>query len=186
MFDPDDLESIREAKAEWEAEDVEPTVERFGERKAEFTTDTGGRTVERLYTPEDVADMDYEDDLGFPGREPYTRGVYSTGYRGRLWTMRQYAGFGTPEETNERFHYLLDEGQTGLSMAFDLPTQLGYDSDATMSAGEVGKSGVAIDTLADMETVFDGIPLDEVSTSMTINAPASILLAMYIAVGDQH
>ncbi|WP_121821919.1 acyl-CoA mutase large subunit family protein [Halostella salina] len=186
MFDPDDLESIREAKAEWEAEDVEPTVDRFGERKAEFTTDTGGRTVERLYTPADVADMDYEEDLGFPGREPYTRGVYSTGYRGRLWTMRQYAGFGTPEETNERFHYLLDEGQTGLSMAFDLPTQMGYDSDDAMAAGEVGKSGVAIDTLDDMETVFDGIPLDEVSTSMTINAPAAVLLAMYIAVGDEQ
>ncbi|WP_135820262.1 acyl-CoA mutase large subunit family protein [Halostella litorea] len=186
MFDPDDLESIREAKAEWEDEDVEPTVERFGERKAEFTTDTGGRTVDRLYTPDDVADMDYDDDLGFPGREPYTRGVYSTGYRGRLWTMRQYAGFGTPEETNERFNYLLDEGQTGLSMAFDLPTQMGYDSDDAMAAGEVGKSGVAIDTLADMETVFDGIPLDEVSTSMTINAPASVLLAMYIAVGDDQ
>ena len=127
MFDPDDLEAIRETKAEWEAEDVEPTVDRFGERKEEFTTDTGGRTVDRLYTPDDVADMDYEADLGLPGREPYTRGVYSTGYRGRLWTMWQYAGFGTPAETNERFHYLLDEGQTGLSMAFDLPTQMGYD-----------------------------------------------------------
>ncbi|NHN47713.1 methylmalonyl-CoA mutase family protein [Halostella sp. JP-L12] len=186
MFDPDDLEAIRETKSEWEAEDVEPTVERFGERKEEFETDTGGRTVDRLYTPDDVADMDYEEDLGFPGREPYTRGVYSTGYRGRLWTMRQYAGFGTPEETNERFNYLLDEGQTGLSMAFDLPTQMGYDSEDAMAAGEVGKSGVAIDTLDDMETVFDGIPLDEVSTSMTINAPASVLLAMYIAVGDKQ
>ncbi|WP_323191745.1 methylmalonyl-CoA mutase family protein [Halostella sp. PRR32] len=186
MFDSDDLEAIRESKAEWEADDVDPTVERFGERKEQFTTDTGGQTVSRLYTPEDVADMDYDDDLGYPGREPYTRGVYSTGYRGRLWTMRQYAGFGTPEETNERFNYLLDEGQTGLSMAFDLPTQMGYDSDNAMAAGEVGKSGVAIDTLHDMETVFGGIPLDEVSTSMTINAPASVLLAMYIAVGDRQ
>ncbi|PSQ29235.1 methylmalonyl-CoA mutase [Halobacteriales archaeon QS_9_68_17] len=186
MFDPDELEEIRETKAEWESEDVEPTVDRFGERKEAFETDTGGRTVDRLYTPDDVADVDYQEDLGFPGREPYTRGVYSTGYRGRLWTMRQYAGFGTPEETNERFLYLLDEGQTGLSMAFDLPTQMGYDSDDAMAAGEVGKSGVAIDTLDDMETVFDGIPLDEVSTSMTINAPASVLLAMYIAVGDKQ
>ena len=186
MFDPDELEEIRETKAEWESEDVEPTVDRFGERKEAFETDTGGRTVDRLYMPDDVADVDYQEDLGFPGREPYTRGVYSTGYRGRLWTMRQYAGFGTPEETNERFLYLLDEGQTGLSMAFDLPTQMGYDSDDAMAAGEVGKSGVAIDTLDDMETVFDGIPLDEVSTSMTINAPASVLLAMYIAVGDKQ
>jgi len=186
MYDEADLEEIRAAKAEWEGEEVDPVVERFGERKEEFETDTGGQPVDRLYTSADVADLDYQDDLGFPGQEPYTRGVYSTGYRGRLWTMRQYAGFGTPEETNERFHYLLDEGQTGLSMAFDLPTQLGYDSDAEMAAGEVGKSGVAIDTLADMEAVFEGIPLDEVSTSMTINAPASVLLAMYIAVGDEQ
>ncbi|MFD1644619.1 acyl-CoA mutase large subunit family protein [Haloarchaeobius litoreus] len=186
MFDEDDLDAIRSAKEEWEADEVEPVVDRFGERKETFTTDTGGHEVDRLYTPDDVGDLDYEDDLGYPGQEPYTRGVYSTGYRGRLWTMRQYAGMGTPEETNERFNYLLDEGQTGLSMAFDLPTQMGYSSDAAMAAGEVGKSGVAIDTLADMETVFDGIPLDEVSTSMTINAPASVLLAMYIAVGDRQ
>ncbi len=186
MFDPDELDEIREAKAEWEAEDVQPTVDRFGEREEQFTTDTEGQEVKRLYTPADVADLDYGEDLGFPGREPYTRGVYSTGYRGRLWTMRQYAGMGTATETNERFHYLLDEGQTGLSMAFDLPTQMGYDSDNAMAAGEVGKTGVAIDSLADMETVFEGIPLDEVSTSMTINAPAAVLLAMYIAVGDQQ
>ncbi|WP_255194280.1 acyl-CoA mutase large subunit family protein [Natronobeatus ordinarius] len=186
MFDPDELEEIREGKTEWEETHVEPVVERFGERKETFTTDTGGQEVDRLYTPADVVDLDYEDDLGYPGDEPYTRGVYSTGYRGRLWTMRQYAGFSTPEDTNERFHYLLDQGQTGLSMAFDLPTQMGHDSDAPMSAGEVGKAGVAIDSLDDMETVFDGIPLDEVSTSMTINAPASVLLALYIAVGDRQ
>ncbi|WP_227131461.1 acyl-CoA mutase large subunit family protein [Halorubellus salinus] len=186
MFDQDDLEAIREGREDWEESEVDPVLERFGEREDEFTTDTGGHEVERLYTPNDVADLDYDDDLGFPGEDPYTRGVYSTGYRGRLWTMRQYAGMGTPEETNERFNYLMDEGQTGLSMAFDLPTQMGRDSDHAMSAGEVGKSGVAIDTLADMETVFEGIPLDEVSTSMTINAPASVLLAMYIAVGDQQ
>ncbi|NHX38531.1 MULTISPECIES: methylmalonyl-CoA mutase [Haloarcula] len=186
MFDPDELEEIRESKAQWEEDDVQPTVDRFGERKETFTTDTEGHEVDRLYTPADISDLDYEEDLGFPGQEPYTRGVYPTGYRGRLWTMRQYAGMGTATETNERFNYLLDQGQTGLSMAFDLPTQMGYDSDHAMAAGEVGKTGVAIDSLDDMETVFDGIPLDEVSTSMTINAPASVLLAMYIAVGDKQ
>ena len=186
MFDSEDLQRIREAKAEWESETLDPTLERFGEREEEFTTDTGGQDVDRLYTPDDVADLDYEDDLGFPGEEPYTRGVYPTMHRGRLWTMRQYAVMGTAEETNERFNYLIENGSSGLSMAFDLPTQMGYDSTADMAAGEVGKSGVAIDTLRDMETVFDGIPLDEVSTSMTINAPASVLLAMYIALGDQQ
>ncbi|MFU1781866.1 methylmalonyl-CoA mutase [Haloarcula japonica] len=186
MFDPDELEEIRESKAQWEEDDVQPTVDRFGERKETFTTDTEGHEVDRLYTPEDISDLNYEADLGFPGQEPYTRGVYPTGYRGRLWTMRQYAGMGTATETNERFNYLLDQGQTGLSMAFDLPTQMGYDSDHAMAAGEVGKTGVAIDSLDDMETVFDGIPLDEVSTSMTINAPASVLLAMYIAAGDKQ
>ena len=186
MFDPEDLDRIREATADWEAETLGPTLDRFGERKEQFTTDTEGQTVERLYTPDDVADLDYEEDLGFPGEAPYTRGVYSTMYRGRMWTMRQYAGMGTAAETNERFHYLLDEGQTGLSMAFDLPTQMGYDSDSAMAEGEVGKSGVAIDTLADFERVFEGIPLDEVSTSMTINAPAAVLFAMYVAVGDRQ
>jgi methylmalonyl-CoA mutase N-terminal domain/subunit len=186
MFDEEDLAEIREARGEWDAEHVEPTVERFGERKEEFRTDTGGQPVDRLYTPEDVADLDYQDDLGFPGEAPYTRGVYSTGYRGRLWTMRQYAGMGTATETNERFHYLLDEGQTGLSLAFDLPTQMGYDSDDGMAAGEVGRSGVAIDSIRDFETVFDDIPLSDVSTSMTINAPASVLLAMYVALGDRQ
>jgi methylmalonyl-CoA mutase N-terminal domain/subunit len=186
MFDSEDLRQIREAKAEWESETLDPTLERFGEREEEFTTDTGGRTVDRLYTPDDVADLDYEDDLGFPGEKPYTRGVYPTMHRGRLWTMRQYAGMGTAAETNERFNYLIDNGSSGLSMAFDLPTQMGYDSTADMAAGEVGKSGVAIDTLRDMEMVFDGIPLDEVSTSMTINAPASVLLAMYVAIGDRQ
>jgi methylmalonyl-CoA mutase N-terminal domain/subunit len=186
MFDPDDLEAIREGHDRWEAETYGPTVERFGERTEQFTTDTGGQEVDPLYTPADVADLDYDDDVGFPGESPYTRGVYSTMYRGRLWTMRQYAGMGTASETNERFNYLMDEGQTGLSMAFDLPTQMGYDSDSAMAEGEVGKAGVAIDSLEDFETVFDGIPLDEVSTSMTINAPASVLLAMYIAVGDRQ
>ncbi|MEA1930497.1 MAG: methylmalonyl-CoA mutase family protein [Euryarchaeota archaeon] len=186
MFDDEDLAAIREAKAEWETETLGPTLDRFGERAEAFDTDTGGQSVDRLYTPADVADLDYSEDLGFPGQEPYTRGVYPTMHRGRLWTMRQYAGMGTARETNERFNYLIDQGSSGLSMAFDLPTQMGYDSDAAMAAGEVGKAGVAIDTLADFETVFDGIPLDEVSTSMTINAPAVVLLAMYIAVGDKQ
>ena len=185
MYDPADLERIREAKSEWEAETLGPTLERFGEREEQFTTDTGGQEVDRLYTPAD-AETDYREDLGFPGEEPYTRGVYPTMHRGRLWTMRQYAGFGTARETNERFRYLIDNGSSGLSLAFDLPTQMGYDSDADMAAGEVGKSGVAIDTLDDMQTVFEGIPLDEVSTSMTINAPAVVLLAMYVAVGDEQ
>ncbi|EMA07266.1 acyl-CoA mutase large subunit family protein [Haloferax denitrificans] len=185
MFDPDELEEIREAKAEWEEETLGPTLDRFGERKDEFTTDTGGNVVERLYTPDD-ADVDYDEDVGFPGEKPYTRGVYPTMHRGRLWTMRQYAGFGTAAETNERFRYLIDNGSSGLSLAFDLPTQMGYDSDAMMAAGEVGKSGVAIDSLHDMETVFDGIDLGEVSTSMTINAPAAVLLAMYVALGDKQ
>jgi methylmalonyl-CoA mutase N-terminal domain/subunit len=186
MFDSDDLEEIREGHDRWAAETYGPTVDRFGERTEEFKTDTGGQAVDSLYTPADVSDLDYETDLGYPAEEPYTRGVYSTMHRGRLWTMRQYAGMGTAAETNERFNYLMDEGQTGLSMAFDLPTQMGYDSDSEMAEGEVGKSGVAIDSLDDMETVFEGIPLDEVSTSMTINAPASVLLAMYIAVGDKQ
>ncbi len=186
MFDPDDLEAIREGKQEWEEETLSSTLDRFGERKEEFTTDTGGQDVKRLYTPADVDDLDYDEDLGFPGEEPYTRGVYPTMHRGRLWTMRQYAGMGTAAETNERFQYLIDQGSSGLSMAFDLPTQMGYDSDAAMAAGEVGKSGVAIDSLEDFERVFDDIPLDEVSTSMTINAPAAVLLAMYVAVGDRQ
>jgi methylmalonyl-CoA mutase N-terminal domain/subunit len=186
MFDPEDLAEIREAESEWEAETLSPTLERFGERREQFTTDTGGQRVRRLYTPADVADHDYLDDVGFPGQAPYTRGVYPTMHRGRLWTMRQYAGFGTAAETNERFRYLIENGSSGLSMAFDLPTQMGYDSDAEMAAGEVGKSGVAIDSLRDFETVFEDIPLDEVSTSMTINAPAAVLLAMYVAVGDRQ
>ena len=186
MFDPEELARIREARDSWDEETYGPTVDRFGERAETFTTDTGGRTVSALYTPADLAEHDYREDVGFPGEEPYTRGVYSTMHRGRLWTMRQYAGMGTAAETNERFQYLIDQGSSGLSMAFDLPTQMGYDSDAPMAEGEVGRSGVAIDTLDDFETVFDGIPLDSVSTSMTINAPAAVLLAMYIAMGDKQ
>jgi methylmalonyl-CoA mutase N-terminal domain/subunit len=158
--------------------------------KGGLRSDTDFRTsstdVEPLYTPADVADIDYDRDVGYPGEYPYTRGIQPTMYRGRLWSIRQYAGYGTPAETNERFKFLLKEGQPGLSVAFDLPTQLGYDSDAELAAGEVGKVGVAIDTLADMETMFDGIPLDQVSTSMTINAPAPVLVAMYAVVGQKQ
>ena len=186
MYDPEELAAIREAKQSWEEGPYSDTVDRFGERKETFTTDTGGQEVDPLYTPADISDHEYREDVGNPAEEPYTRGVYSTMHRGRLWTMRQYAGMGTAAETNERFNYLIDQGSSGLSMAFDLPTQMGYDSDAAMAEGEVGRSGVAIDTLDDFETVFDGIPLDEVSTSMTINAPAGVLLAMYVAMGDKQ
>src|SRR5690625_1964875 len=161
---------------------VKETVKRFPERKRSFTT-SSDIDVECLYYTEE---KDYHEKLGFPGMYPYTRGIQPTMYRSRLWTMRQYAGFGSAQETNERFRYLLEQGQTGLSVAFDLPTQIGYDSDDPMAEGEVGKVGVAIDSLNDMETLFDGIPLDEVSTSMTINAPAAILLCMYIAVGEKQ
>lgn len=186
MFDEDELAAIRRAHERWVDRHVTPTLERYGEREETFRTDVGGDEVDRLYTPADREGGAYTDQLGFPGEPPFTRGVYPTMYRGRLWTMRQYAGFGTAAETNERFRYLLDAGQTGLSLAFDLPTQMGYDSDNPLAEGEVGRSGVAIDTLDDMERVFAEIPLDEVSTSMTINAPASVLLAMYIAVGDRQ
>jgi methylmalonyl-CoA mutase, N-terminal domain len=171
-------------RQEWEQEIVRPTLERFPERRERFQT-TSGVEIERLYTP-DTAPIDYESELGYPGSHPFTRGIQPTMYRGRLWTMRQYAGFGTAEETNRRFHLLLDAGQTGLSTAFDLPTQMGYDSDHAMAAGEVGRVGVAIDSIDDMRRLLDGIPLDQVSTSMTINATAAILLALYIAVADEQ
>ncbi len=159
--------------------------ERAPERQGELFSTISGAPNEPLVTPE-LVDIDYERDLGYPGVFPFTRGVYPSMYRGRLWTMRQFAGFGTAVETNERFRYLLDHGQTGLSTAFDMPTLMGYDSDHARSLGEVGREGVAIDSLADMETLFDGIPLGEVSTSMTINSPAAILLAYYVVVGEQQ
>ncbi|MRR08898.1 methylmalonyl-CoA mutase [bacterium] len=158
---------------------------KYPERKQKFLS-TSGDEVKRVYTPCETEGLDYQRDLGFPGQYPFTRGVQPTMYRGKLWTMRQYAGFGDAAESNKRYKYLLGQGQTGLSIAFDLPTQIGYDSDHAMSAGEVGKVGVAIDSLADMEILFDGIPLDKVSTSMTINAPAAVLLAMYIAVAEKQ
>ncbi|WP_327051736.1 acyl-CoA mutase large subunit family protein [Halomicrococcus gelatinilyticus] len=185
MYDEDDLEEIRQAREEWEEDTLGPTLERFGERKDRFAT-VSNLEVDRLYDPSDVADLDLEEDLGYPGEEPYTRGVYPTMYRGRSWTMRQFAGFGAAEETNERFHYLIDEGQTGLSTAFDMPSLMGIDSDDPMSIGEVGKEGVAVDTLRDMEILFDGIDLGEVSTSFTINPSAPVIYAMYVALADQQ
>ena len=163
----------------------EEAYAREPERSGEAFSTISGIENEPLATPENSS-IDYERDLGFPGEFPFTRGVYPSMYRGRLWTMRQFAGFGTAEETNERFRYLLDHGQTGLSTAFDMPTLMGYDSDHPRSLGEVGREGVAIDSLEDMQTLFAGIPLGEVSTSMTINSPAAILLAFYVSVGDEQ
>jgi len=179
-----DNDSVKKGLEAYDAGVAKATA-KFPERKKAFVT--GSKSpVKRLYTPLDDAGRDYARDVGFPGEYPYTRGVQNTMYRGRFWTMRQYAGFSTAEESNKRYKFLLEQGTTGLSVAFDLPTQIGYDSDHALSQGEVGKVGVAIDSLADMEILFDGIPLDKVSTSMTINAPASVLLAMYIAVAEKQ
>ncbi|MBW1805787.1 MAG: methylmalonyl-CoA mutase, partial [Deltaproteobacteria bacterium] len=179
------MEKIKKGMDKWEGETVKKVLDRSPEREESFTTESG-IPAKRLYTPLDLEQTDYNREQGFPGEYPYTRGVYPTMYRGRLWTMRNYAGFGTAEDTNKRYQYLLDQGMAGLSMAFDLPTQLGYDSDDPLAEGAVGRVGVAVDSLADMEIIFKGIPLDKVSTSMTINAPATILLAMYIAVAEKQ
>ena len=176
-----DLKAIRDRDA-WRAEVYDPAVAKGGERRESFATSSV--EVDPLYAPNGEIDDDYLSSMGFPGQYPFTRGVQPTMYRGRLWTMRQYAGFGTALETNRKFRALLEMGQTGLSVAFDLPTQLGYDSDDPLARDEVGQVGVAIDSLADFETVFEEIPLDQISTSMTINAPASVLLAMYVAIGE--
>lgn len=184
-FDKEKLDEIKKAEQEWEEKTVKPLIQKRPERKEKFYTDSGFE-VKRVYTPADLGDWNYMEKLGFPGQYPFTRGVYPTMYRGRFWTMRQYAGYATAEESNKRYKYLLEQGQTGLSVAFDLPTQLGYDSDHPMSEGEVGKVGVAIDSLWDMEILFDGIPLDKVSTSMTINSTAANLLAFYILVAEKQ
>jgi methylmalonyl-CoA mutase, N-terminal domain len=175
---------LRAGLERWEAGTLKKALERGGEREPAFATTS--TPTERLYTPLDTAGIDYERDIGHPGEYPYTRGVQPTMYRGRLWTMRQYAGFGTARESNERFKFLLGQGQNGLSVAFDLPTQIGMDSDDPNAEAEIGQVGVAIDSLADMEEMFEGIPLDRVSTSMTINAPAAVLVAMYIAVAEKQ
>jgi len=185
MFNEHKLSEIQKAQLKWEKTTLPNWVGRHPERKNDFST-VSGIPVKRLYTPEDVKDVDYLKDLGFPGEAPFTRGLHATMYRGRLWTMRMFSGFGTAEQTNQRFKYLLKEGETGLSIAFDYPTIMGYDSDQAMSLGEVGQCGVAVSNLKDMEVLLDGIPLDKVSTSMTINGPAAMLLAMYVAVGDKQ
>jgi len=185
MFEKTKIEEVKEATKKWEAEKVEKSIAKFPERKEKFEF-TSGIETKRIYTPADIEDIDYGEDLGMPGQYPFTRGVQDTMYRGKFWTMRMYAGFSTAEESNKRYKYLIENGSSGLSVAFDLPTQMGYDSSDEISQGEVGKVGVAIDSLKDMEILFDGIPLDKVSTSMTINAPASVLLAMYIAVAEKQ
>jgi methylmalonyl-CoA mutase N-terminal domain/subunit len=184
LFSAEALGALSQALHAWEEGPLASTLRRQPERAGGFATSS--QAVERLYTPLDVAHFDYQRDLGFPGEYPFTRGVQPTMYRGRHWTMRQYAGFGTAEESNQKFRYLLSQGQTGLSVAFDLPSQLGYDSDDPMAIAEVGQVGVAIDSLYDMETLFEGIPLDRVSTSMTINAPAAVMLAMYVVAGEKQ
>ena len=184
MPDREDLKIVAEDFKKW-SERTEANLAKQPERQEMFVN-TSGISVKRLYTPLDQEEMPYASDIGFPGEYPFTRGVQPTMYRGRYWTMRQYAGFASAEESNKRYRFLLEQGQTGLSVAFDLPTQIGYDSDHEMAMGEVGKVGVAIDSLKDMETLFNEIPLDRVSTSMTINAPASLLLAMYLAVAEQQ
>ena len=172
------------AQARWEEKVLKPALESSPERQEVFTT-LSGVPVERLYTPSDLADFDYSRDLGDPGEYPFTRGIHRTMYRGRVWTMRQFSGFGSPEDTNQRLHYLLKQGQTGLSIAFDLPTLMGYDSDHALAEGEVGKCGVAVSSLADMETLLAGLPLEQVTTSMTINSPAAIIWAMYLVVAEK-
>ena len=184
MFREDELQEIEEEKKRW-AGDLAETLRETPERLPRFST-VSDLEIKGLYTPEDIKDINYSRDTGSPGAFPFTRGVQPSMYRGRLWTMRMFSGLGGPEETNKRFHYLLSHGETGLSVAFHYPTLMGYDSDSPMSKGEIGKCGVAIDTLKDMEILFEGIPLDKVTTSMTINPPAAILLAMYIVVAEKQ
>ena len=193
MFNKEKLNEIRQEQEKWEEATLQKTLNRFPERRDTFIT-TSSAPVERLYTPLDIADtstklstgLDYERDLGFPGQYPFTRGVHPTMYRGRLWTMRMFAGFGTAEETNARYKYLLEHGETGLSVAFDMPTLYGYDTDDPEAEGEFGKCGVAVSSLADMELLFDGIPVDAITTSMTINSPAAVTWAMYIAAAEKR
>jgi len=185
MLEKEKVDEIKRERERWEKTTLPNWIRQCPECKSEFRNHSG-MLIKRVYTPEDVKDLDYIRDLGFPGEYPFTRGLHATMYRGRLWTMRMFAGYGTAEDTNKRFKYLLSEGETGLSTAFDYPTIMGYDSDHPMARGEVGVCGVAISSLQDMEVLFNGIPLDKVTTSMTINGPASILLSMYIAVGDKQ
>lgn len=185
MFDDKKIMQVKKERERWEQTTLPNWIKQCRERKSEFRN-TSDIPIKRLYTPEDIEKLDYVQDLGFPGEYPFTRGVHATMYRGRFWTMRMFSGFGTAEQTNKRFKYLLREGETGLSIAFDYPTIMGYDPDHPMGKGEVGICGVAVASLKDMEVLLDGIPLDKVTTSMTINGPAAVLLAMYIAVGDKQ
>ncbi len=185
MFDQEKTEALKEEQDHWQETAVHQALTHRPERMERFMT-TSSAPVERLYTPVDVAQLDYERDLGFPGEYPFTRGVHATLHRGRLWTMRMFAGFGTAEETNARYKYLLEHGETGLSVAFDMPTLYGYDTDAPEALGEFGKCGVAVSSLADMEILFDSIPVEEVTTSMTINSPAAVVWAMYIAMAEKR
>jgi len=185
VFDPAQLKELTQAQQEWSETTLRETLDKAPERQPEFIT-TSSRPIRRLYTPLDIADVDYQRDLGFPGEYPYTRGIHPTMYRGRLWTMRMFAGFGTAEETNARYKYLLDHGETGLSVAFDMPTLYGYDTDDPEAEGEFGKCGVAVSSLADMEILFDGIPVDRITTSMTINSPAAVIWAMYIVAAEKR
>ncbi|MFH2104243.1 MAG: methylmalonyl-CoA mutase family protein [Chloroflexota bacterium] len=185
MYDRQKMEHLRKSLEGWEDKALKKTLASMPERQEQFMT-TSSEPIDRLYTPLDVPELDYDRDLGLPGEYPYTRGVHPTMHRGKLWTMRMFAGFGTAEETNARFKYLLDQGQTGLSVAFDLPTLMGYDSDAPEALGEFGKCGVAISSLKDMEILLNNIPLDKVSTSMTINSPAAVIWAMYIAAAEKQ
>lgn len=184
-FNQDKLKKLQKYQTDWKDGTLKKALDRRPERKKAFITQSS-EEIERLYTPLDIADLDYERDLGNPGDYPYTRGVHATGYRGKPWTMRMFAGFGTAEETNERFKYLVENGNMGLSVAFDLPTLMGYDTDAPEALGEFGKCGVAVSSLKDMEILFDGIPLDKISTSMTINSPAPMIWAMYIAAAEKQ
>jgi methylmalonyl-CoA mutase N-terminal domain/subunit len=185
MFKKRFLKALREQLAHWQQTTLQGTLDKHPERMQTFMT-TSSAPVARLYTPLDVADLDYGQDLGLPGDYPFTRGVHATMHRGRLWTMRMFAGFGTAEETNARYKYLLDHGETGLSVAFDMPTLYGYDTDDPQALGEFGKCGVAVSSLADMETLFDGIPVDQITTSMTINGPAAVIWAMYIVMAEKR
>ena len=179
MFQDDEIKKIRKQREKWEQLFASSTKNHL-ERKEKFTT-LSNIEVKSIYTPEDIKTMDYDRHLGFPSMDPFTRGVHTTMYRGKIWTMRQFAGFGTAEESNRRYLYLLEHGETGLSVAFDYPTLYGYDTDHPLARGEFGKCGVAVSSLKDMEILFQGIPLDKITTSMTINGPAAILWAMYIA-----
>lgn len=185
MYDSEELERLAKEVEEWEETTLQEALSRYPERKEQFLT-TSSESIRRVYTPVDVEEGQYSEDLGMPGEYPYTRGIHATMHRGRLWTMRMFAGFGTAQETNKRFRYLLEQGQTGLSIAFDLPTLMGYDTDDPEALGEFGKCGVAVSSLKDMETLMEDIPLEKVSTSMTINSPAAIIWAMYIATAEKQ